>query len=94
MTKLDIRCSPQPNAQNDNPTRITALRAQFERELRKLVTIGCAVASCAFDGDSQTEENEMNAFVAGVLDLIDRTKAKRKRRQKAKIIQLDPGRKA
>ena len=54
--------------------RVSAFRAKHERELRKLVTIGCAVASMAFEGNSEVEETEMNAFAKGVMDLAERTR--------------------
>ena len=54
--------------------RVSAFRAKHERELRKLVTIGCAVASMAFEGNSEVEEEEMTAFVKNVMDLVERTR--------------------
>lgn len=54
--------------------RVSAFRVKHERELRKLVTIGCAVASCSFEGDAETEESEMEAFVKHIMDLVERTR--------------------
>ncbi len=54
--------------------KVSAFRARHERELRKLVTIGCAVASEAYEGNSEVEETEMNTFAKGVMDLTERTR--------------------
>ena len=57
-----------------NEARVSAFRAKHERELRKLVTIACAVASEAYEGNSEVEETEMNSFAKGVMDLTERTR--------------------
>ena len=67
-----------------NDAKVSAFRARHERELRKLVTIGCAVASEAYEGNSEVEETEMDAFARGVMDLAERTRrAPRKTEQAA-----------
>jgi hypothetical protein len=61
--------------------KVHTFRNKFERDLRKLITVACAVASSAYDGDSATEENEMNALAAIVLDISERAKRARKQRE-------------
>ncbi len=54
--------------------RVCAFRARYERELRKLISIGCAVAGCTNDGNVEMEDEEMNAFAKGVIDLAERSR--------------------
>ena len=59
--------------------KVHIFRSKYERDLRRLVTQGCAMASCAYEGNSEIEENEMNSFAAGVLNLVERAKRKPRR---------------
>jgi hypothetical protein len=62
--------------------KVQAFRNKFERDLRKLIPVACAVAGCTNDGNSATEENEMNALAEIVLDIVARAKrANRKTRE-------------
>jgi len=61
--------------------KVHAFRNKFERDLRKIIPVACAIATCTNDGDSATEENEMNALAAIVLDIVERAKRARKTRE-------------
>ena len=61
--------------------KVHAFRNKFERDLRKLIPVACAVAVCTNDGDSETEEAEMNVLAAIVLDIAERSRAKRAMKQ-------------
>lgn len=79
---IDLRGSRWRNAvMGRNDAKVSAFRSKHERELRKLVTIGCAVASCAFEGDSETEEGEMDSFVKGIMDLVERSRRASRRQE-------------
>lgn len=54
--------------------KIALFRDKHERALRRIVTQGCAVATCSNDGASAIEENEMNVFAGMILDLVDATR--------------------
>jgi len=54
--------------------KVHTFRNRFERDLRKLIPVACAIACCTNDGDSETEEAEMNALAGIVLDIADRAK--------------------
>jgi hypothetical protein len=60
--------------------KVHTFRNRFERDLRKLIPVACAIAACTNDGDSETEEHEMNALAAIVLDIAERSKKIRKPR--------------
>jgi hypothetical protein len=59
--------------------KIRLFRDKFERDLRKVVTIACAVAACTNDGNGDMEEQEMNALTAVVMDIITRAKRSQRR---------------
>ena len=61
--------------------KVHTFRNKFERDLRKLIPVACAVAGCTNDGDSATEENEMNALAEIVLDIVARAKRKTRENQ-------------
>jgi len=61
--------------------KVHTFRNKFERDLRKIIPVACAIATCTNDGDSATEENEMNALAAIVLDISERAKKIRKPRE-------------
>lgn len=61
--------------------KVHTFRNKFERDLRKLIPVACAIACCTNDGDSETEEVEMNALAAIVLDIAERAKRARKTRE-------------
>lgn len=61
--------------------KVHTFRNKFERDLRKIIPVACAIATCTNDGDSATEENEMNALAAIVLDIAERAKKIRKPRE-------------
>ena len=60
--------------------KVGAFRAKYEQDLRKLVTLGCCVASCTNDGNAEQEEFEMNDFAGKVLALVERVKRTQRRR--------------
>ena len=59
--------------------KVSAFRSKYEQDLRKLVTLGCCVASCTNDGNAEQEEIEMNEFAGKVLALFERAKRKPRR---------------
>ena len=59
--------------------KISAFRSKYEQDLRKLVTLGCCVASCTNDGNAEQEELEMNEFAGKVLALVERAKRGQRR---------------
>ena len=59
--------------------KISAFRSKHEQDLRKLVTLGCCVASCTNDGNAEQEELEMNEFAGKVLALVERAKRGQRR---------------
>jgi hypothetical protein len=61
--------------------KVHTFRNKFERDLRKIIPVACAIATCTNDGDSETEEAEMNALAAIVLDISERAKKIRKPRE-------------
>ena len=72
--------------------KISAFRSKYEQDLRKLVTLGCCVATCTNDGNAEQEEVEMNEFAGKVLALVERAKRGQRRRPETsadeKIISL------
>jgi hypothetical protein len=60
---------------------VRVFRDKYERDLRKLVTLGCAVAGCANDGNGAMEEAEMDALAKVVIGLVEKAKRPRKTRE-------------
>lgn len=54
--------------------KVSAFRSKYEQDLRKLITMGCCVAGCTNDGNTEMEDAEMNAFAGKVLALVERAK--------------------
>lgn len=54
--------------------KVSAFRAKYEQDLRRLITAACCVAGCINDGNTELEEIEMNDFAGRVLALVERAK--------------------
>jgi len=54
--------------------KVMLFRERYEVLLRRIVTIGCAVASCTNDGAGEIEENEMTALAKLVMEIVEKEK--------------------
>jgi len=64
-------------AQIDHKIRL--FRAKFEQDLRKIVTLGCSVSGCVNDGESEVEDEQMNALAKAVMSLAEKSRPRSRR---------------
>ncbi len=59
--------------------KVRLFRAKFEQDLRKIVTLGCAVSGCINDGESEIEEEQMDALAKAVMSLAEKSRPRPRR---------------
>ena len=60
-------------------SKVRLFRAKHEQDLRKIVTLGCAVSGCVNDGYPDTEEEQMIELVKAVINLTEKSRPQRRR---------------
>ncbi len=59
--------------------KVRLFRAKFEQDLRKIVTLGCSVSGCVNDGDSELEDEQMDALAKAVMSLTEKSRPRPRR---------------
>lgn len=54
--------------------KVRTFRAHHEMDLQRLITRACCIAACTNEGNLELWENEMNAFAAATLALLETAK--------------------
>ena len=59
--------------------KVRLFRSKYEGDLRKIVTLGCSVSWRVHDGESEAEEEQMDALAKAVMDLAEKCQPRRRR---------------
>jgi len=59
--------------------KVRLFRSKYEGDLRKIVTLGCSVSGCVNDGESEMEEEQMDALAKLVMSLAEKCQPRRRR---------------
>ncbi len=65
--------------------KVRLFRAKFEQDLRKIVTLGCSVSGCINDGESEVEEEQMDALAKAVMSLAEKSRPRPRRSSGAEV---------